>query len=367
MKPFETLTRLGRLRRMRLVAQAAIEEYGLEADRILFLRHAGNTVFRIVGAGHRDNSGHRDEACARKASCRPRDRRDSRDLFTTGQYLLRIHQPGYQATDAIGLELKWLAALRRDAGAPVPEPVSTSKGRLLTKVSIPGVPGARHCSLLKWVKGRRVGAGAGVRHYRAQGRLMAELHNHAAGWRPPKDHSKRRYDWNGLFRDDAGSGIPAEDAWALMPAAHVKFFRAVAGRVKKVMAAWGEGPDVYGLIHGDLGVDANVLFHRGEARAIDFDDSGTGYWIYDLAVALEHCREDRAYSQYREALLDGYRERRPLPEEQARHLELFLVAFQVYWSLWAAAMVHLHPGHRESLRGRMKRAARLVRHYLQGR
>jgi Ser/Thr protein kinase RdoA (MazF antagonist) len=132
------------------------------------------------------------------------------------------------------------------------------------------------------------------------------------------------------------------------------------------MSAWGDGPDVYGLIHGDLGVDANVLFHRGRARAIDFDDSGTGYWAYDLAVALEHCREDAAYTQYRDALLEGYRERRSLPEEQTRHLDLFQAAFQVYWSLWAAATGHLHPEHRHALEGRMKRAARLAGHYLSG-
>jgi len=360
MKSFEMLTRLGRIRRMRQVARAALREYDLDVERIRFLRQAGNTIFRIVEAGH--NAATHQKPAAR----RPRAG-DASDLFSAGRYLLRIHQPGYQARDAIGLELDWLAALRRDADAPVPEPVPTRKGRLLTTVTVAGVPGARDCSLLKWVKGRMITGGAGVRHYRAQGRLMAVLHNHAAKWRAPKDHAKRRYDWNGLFRDDGGSGIPAEEAWALLPADYVNPFRAVARRVKKVVAAWGDGPDVYGLIHGDLGVDANVLFHKGEARAIDFDDSGTGYWIYDLAIALEHCRKEKAYPLYREALLEGYRECRSLPEEQSQHLELFLVAFQVYWSLWAAAMAHLHPVHRGALLKRMKRAAKLVSDYLAGR
>jgi Ser/Thr protein kinase RdoA (MazF antagonist) len=194
---------------------------------------------------------------------------------------------------------------------------------------------------------------------------MAVLHNHAAKWRVPGDRSKRRYDWDGLFMEDGGSGIPAREAWALLPASQVRPFRAVARRVKKVMANLGEGPDAFGLIHGDLGVDANVLFHKGEARAIDFDDSGTGYWIYDLAVALEHCREDAAYPDYRDALLEGYREGRPLPENRARYLDLFLMAFQVYWSLWAAATGHLHPEHRDALKGRLKRAARMVAHHLE--
>ena len=52
------------------------------------------------------------------------------------------------------------------------------------------------------------------------------------------------------------------------------------------MEDWGKEPDVYGLIHADLGTKANVLFNKGEARAIDFDDGGFGYWTYDLAVPL---------------------------------------------------------------------------------
>jgi len=138
----------------------------------------------------------------------------------------------------------------------------------------------------------------------------------------------------------------------------------VAHHVRRVTDEWGKGPAVYGLIHADLGVDANVLFWKGEARAIDFDDSGFGYWVYDLAVSLEHCREDAAFPRYRDALLDGYTRIRPLPAEHVERLELFMAAFDVYWSLWAAAVVHLHPERRQSLRMRMGRAVRLVQDYV---
>jgi len=345
MKPFEKLTHRGRLRRIRHLAQAALDEYDLGVRQVRFLRHAGNTMFRIVEAN-------------------PGPAREDSELFADGEYLLRICQPGYQTTGAIALEMEWLAALRRDAGAPVPEPVPARNGRLLTTVTAAGVPGPRDCSLLRWVKGRLVTRGIRPEHYRAQGRLMAVLHDHAGQWRPPEGHAKRRYDWNGLFRDDGGSGLPASEAWAFLPPFYVKPFEAVAGRVRQVMDEWGDGPEVCGLIHADLGVDSNVLFWKGEARAIDFDDSGIGYWIYDLAIALEHCCEEEAYPEYRDALLDGYSETRPLPKEHTEHLELFLVAFQVYLSLWAAAMAHLHPAHRDVLFKRMERAVRLVRHYL---
>jgi Ser/Thr protein kinase RdoA (MazF antagonist) len=286
------------------------------------------------------------------------------DLYEDGQYLLRIHHPGYQSTEAIELELAWLESMCREANLPVPQPVPTKEGKLLTQVSIPGIPEKRNCSLLRWLKGRFVTKGIRAKHYQAQGRLMARLHDYSAQWRPPSGLTKRHYDWNGLFKDDSGTGMPASEAWMLLSKSYQKPFEIVARRVKQVMKNLGQGPDVFGLIHADLGVDANVLFWRGEARAIDFDESGFGYWVYDLAIALEHCREDAEYPIFRDALLDGYAEIRSLPEEHLEHLDLFAAAFDVYWSLWAAATTHLSPGSREGFRSRMERAARLVIRYL---
>ena len=345
MKPLEDLTRLGRIRRMRRLARSALEAYGLEGASLSFLRQAGNTLFRVSESS---------------ASGRVR----TRGPYIEGQYLLRVHQAGCRPYGGTSLELEWLSAVRRDAGLPVPEPVLTREGELAAIVEIAGVPGGRTCSLLRWLRGRYVRSRARPRHLKAQGRLMAGLHAFAASWIQPGGLTGKHYNFNGLFEDDDGTGIPAREAWDLLEPSSVRPFRTVARRVRGVMDAWGAGRGVYGMIHGDMGVDANVLFHRGEARAIDFDDSGFGYYLYDLAIALEHCQQDREYADFRKALLEGYREVRGLPEEHARRLELFLAAFHVYWSLWAAAVVHLHPRYGKALRKRRARAARLVKSYL---
>jgi Ser/Thr protein kinase RdoA (MazF antagonist) len=339
MKPYEKLSYFGRIRRMRQLAQVALNVYGLSDARCRFLRQAGNTLFRVNEANPIPTS----------------------TQYKPGQYVLRIHQPGYQTTEAIELELAWLAAMRRDADLPVPEPVPTLHGNWLVQVSISGVPGQPSCSLLRWLKGRAVTKDIEPHHYRAQGQLMARLHHHAAHWQTPPRTTKRKYDWDGLFRDDAGTGIAASEAWPLLPQEYVKPFEIVAAKVRQVMGKWGKDPDVYGLIHADLGLDANVLFWRGEARPIDFDDSGFGYYIYDLSLALEHCQDDEALPQFRDALLDGYTQIRALPEEQLRYLDLFLAAYYVYLCLWAAAMARLHPNYRDDLYRRMERAFRLVK------
>ncbi len=345
MKPYADLSRQGRVRRMRQLARVALEAYGIGNASFVLLRQAGNTLFQVRAPGLRPCS--------------------TQELFEPDKYLLRVHEPGYQSPEALELELAWLAAMRREADLPVQEPVPALDGRLLVSAASPGVPGARYCSLLRWIKGRSVRHAAQPKHYRAQGRLMARLHNFCAPWTPPPGLAKRQFDWDGLFHNDVGSGMPNGEAWALLSPPHREAFGVVARRVRQVMDAWGQGPEVYGLIHGDLGMDANLLFWHDEARAIDFDDSAFGYWIFDLAVALEHCWEEAGFPRYREALLEGYAELRPLPQEQLDQLELFMAACEVYWTLWAVGGTHLYPRLQPEYNERIQRAAELVVRYVQ--
>ena len=350
MKPYVELTHRGKMRRMGRLAQAALEAYGLaDAPLRLFLDN-GNIIYRV-----------KDVQVPRLA---PVD--DANDLFFENDCALRIHQPGYHEGDeAIASELAWLAALRRDAALPVPEPVPTLEGELMAQVAVPGVEGPRNCSLLRWVKGRLLTKGIGPRHLRAQGRLMARMHDHAAHWVPPQGFARLSYDWEGLCGEGTGTGLPASTIWELVPERYYGPFALVAHELGQVMEAWGTGPDVYGLIHADLGVDANLIFWRGEARAIDFDDCRFGYWMFDLAVALEHCQEDKVFTQFRDALLEGYAEIRSLPQEQAQRLPLFLSAVNVMILVWSVAVIHLF-GESRFWRQRLERAGKLLERYVSG-
>ena len=344
MKPFNDLTRLGRIRRMRQLAAVALKRYGVDEAHFHLVRQAGNTLFRV------------------KTSNLPSP--DIPDgLFEEGQYLLRVHEPGYQEPEAIDLELTWLTAMRREANLPVPEPIATLDGQQVLSINVPGVQGTRHCSLLRWIKGRSVKNCFRPHHLRAQGRLMARLHQFSTQWQPPAGLCKRKFDWDGLFQNDVGSGMANAEAWALLSSLHRDAFSFVTERIRYVMEDWGQGLDAFGLIHGDLAVDANLFFWHGEPRAIDFDDSGFGYWVFDLAVALDACRDDPDYLCYREALLNGYAKFRFLPEKQAEQIELFLAALQVYWNLWAVGGTHLYPSLLQEYSERIARTAEFVVRY----
>ena len=330
MKSFDDLTHLEKAYRSRNLARAALEKYGLAEAKFRLVRIAGNAVFRVFKQPTTDEAGS--------------------ELYENGQYLLRLHDPLEQNTEAIGLEMEWLAAICEDSGLPVPMPVQNLQGNFITRCSIPGIPGERDCTLLRWLKGRRIIKNIRPYHFQAQGKMMAQLHNHASRWKPLKNFSKRSFDYDGLFRADAGAGFPHRDVWPLLPKKLLQPYNIIADKVSQVMNAWGKNPDVYGLIHGDCGVDANVLFWKGKAHIIDFDGSGFGYYIYDLALALEHCWDDKEYPRYLEALLKGYTEYRTIPDEQLNLLNLFRAAFYVYMGLWTIAVDQMHPNspHRQA-------------------
>jgi len=350
MKPFNELTYQGKIRRFRRLAYLALDTCGINPVRIRIVRVAGNVVFRVLAH-------------------KPGQIITADEPYENGQYLLRIHDSKEQPTDAIQLEMEWLDAICRDTGLPVPRPVPNINGNFITRCSVPGVPGQRDCTLLRWLKGRRITKNIGPRHFRAQGRIMAQLHNHAEKWKPPRSSAKRRFDYDGLFKDDAGAGFPHSRVWPLLTDRYLQPYEVVAKKVKRVMNDWGRHKDVYGLIHGDCGVDANVLFWKEQAHIIDFDGSGFGYFMYDLALALEHCWEEKEYPRYLDALLNGYTEFRALPDDQLKHLELFRAAFYVYMGLWTIAMDHTcpdSPNKSERHKRWLTYGLRFIRKYLAG-
>ncbi|MBN1875969.1 MAG: phosphotransferase [Anaerolineae bacterium] len=320
MKSFDTLTYQGQVRRLRCLARVALDDYNLNVTQYRLIFHGENTTFRIIASDTRDL--------------------DTDAAYVPSHFLLRIHRPGYQNQDSILSELMWLAALR-DAGVIVPEPMRTQTGTLLTIAQAPGVPTPRVCSLLRWIKGRFIGTPR-PHHFEALGRLMAQLHEHAAHWQPPAAFARRHWDWQGLFGDNAGFNLSPDSVWDLIPTAYRDLFWRVAEQTRQVMEQLGKNQDEFNLIHADLHL-GNILFSNRQAYPIDFDDCGFAHWVYDFAVVLGEYLDRSEWPTLRDALLRGYSQLRPLPQQQLAYLRLFMAARQVSLTLWATDMAQINP------------------------
>jgi Ser/Thr protein kinase RdoA (MazF antagonist) len=237
---------------------------------------------------------------------------------------LRVHAPCRHDTAAIRSELLWLQALSAE-GFVVPTPLRTRAGGLWTTASAEGVGRPRVCTLLTWVPGRFERRRRTPAILRKIGGLMARLHEQARRFRKPPSFVRPRWDHDWLF----GRRAETRAGWARLGRRQERLFTAVGERMGRIMGQLGTGPDVFGLIHADL-IFSNVLFHQGEARPIDFDDCGFGYFLYDMATLLDRIEMRQDYAALRAALLEGYRQIRPLAAEHETLLDLFVLARWVF-------------------------------------
>ena len=300
-------SRQAQILRLRRVALAALDRYGLPEGRLTFVTHGENTTFRHESAA--------------------------------GRHLVRVHRPRRHGRDvdsaaAIRSELAWLQAIRAETDLSVPEVVVTTDGAPIVRASAVGE--ARLCSVLRWMDGRIREASPRPVHLRRLGEAMARLHLHADGWTPPPDFVRIHWDHETFFGDVMVYGeTSAAGCWRLLPTEVRARFESVAARTGDLMAR----VDDRGLIHADLHL-GNALFHRGGVRMIDFDDCGAGPRLYDLAVALWELRDGPDYAAFRDALLEGYLTHRDL---DVTHLDAFIAVRQIAFALWFTGMAGVNP------------------------
>ena len=291
-------TRRSELASHRKLAIAALSRYPLAEGRITFVDHGENTTFRHDGAD--------------------------------GRHLVRVHRPqrhgrGVDSVEAIRSELAWLRAIREDTELAVPEPVPARDGAPTVTVSVSDR--TRVCSVLRWMDGRIHEASPRPIHLHRLGDAMARLHDQGDAWSPPPGFVRIRWDHEAFFGDAMVYGeTPAAECWDLLPAQVRARFRVVEDRMVDILP----GAADTGLIHADLHL-GNAVFDRGAVKLIDFDDSGTGPRLYDLAVALWELRDLPDYPSFRDALLEGYLSQRDLDVED---LDAFIALRQVAFDLW---------------------------------
>jgi Ser/Thr protein kinase RdoA (MazF antagonist) len=308
-REFARLPRRTQIVRMRQVTAAALAAYDLPPARVRLLAHRFNTTFHV-------------------------------DTAVGARYVLRINRAGAPTVETVGSELAWLAALRRDTALEVPAPVATRTGSLLTVADAPGVAHPHICVLFRWMPGHLLRHGLTPRRMERVGVLMAQLQDHATHCQRPPGFTRGRVDWpvamGRTLPDPYGPEVVAYIEALVagtLAAAEVAPVREALARVRAAVQALGQGPDAFGLIHADLHY-GNLLFSGNKVRALDYDDCGFGFRLFDFGVMLSAVLDWPDYPALRAALLAGYRRVRPLSAEHEAHLDAFVALRLVQDALW---------------------------------
>jgi Ser/Thr protein kinase RdoA (MazF antagonist) len=211
----------------------------------------------------------------------------------------------------------WMAALDR-GGLHVPAPVPSVSGALLHMVDEHAV------DVLTWLPGAPIGktgvalqTGDRAGLFRNIGREMARLHSISDGWPLPEGFERRSWDRDGLVGE-----TPVWDRFWDNPTLSDEtrdLFLTLRDSARARLAHLGKGLD-YGLIHADL-VRENVMINGDRLQLIDFDDSGFGFRLFDIATTLIRNQSEPHYDALRQALIEGYLSVRDL---DLTELDLFI-------------------------------------------
>lgn len=302
MKPFEKLTRRGKIRRLRGLAKEALKRYSLPVKRLRFFTIATNTMFRV-------------------------------DTQNGGRFMLRIYSDEETTLEDNRAEMFWLNALARDTDLNVSQPVPNRDGGYITVVSVAGVPGAlgksggRRCALFRWIPGRTLEEQLSPQNYYKLGQAMAKLHDHAETLKPPRELEPKRWD-KVFYYPNEPVIYNTQEYLHLFSTKRISMIDQViqrAGRLLDDLHA-DEGRRIW--IHGDLHY-WNVHVYKGELYVIDFEDIMAGYPVQDIAVTLYYGRTRDDYPELRQAFQSGYTSLRPWPINAPGQLETLMAARSV--------------------------------------
>ena len=222
---------------------------------------------------------------------------------------------------AFRVEAEWVDALSDNGWFRVPQVQRAEDGALIGQV-IDDNGVVRASTLLTWLPGRRWFRPT-ENHARALGQMAGALHQHAKTSMAPKANSIKAWDAKlmCLMPDDPADGLYHIDPRA---AKRVQTIYCLLDRIVTTLDS-----SEIGLINADLGLH-NVLWHKGKASLVDFNDSGIGPYAYCLARLVGRMRRYENGAALVKELLDGYRDVAPLPDAYLRWGDLFELAADVF-------------------------------------
>jgi Ser/Thr protein kinase RdoA (MazF antagonist) len=284
---------------LEVFARGAVAEHGMPDAEITLLNVSENATFRADSA-------------------------DGRRL------VLRVHRTGYHSREAIESELAWISALRADGIVHTAPVIPTPDGRDIVAVRHPGGE-ERQVVAFEWMNGKEPPEERLVDDFRELGAITARLHRHAREWQRPAGFTRFRWDFDtslgakghwGRWQDGLGMG-PSE----------LEVLGRATEAVQRRLAAFGSGPDRFGLVHADMRL-ANLLVDGDSVCVIDFDDCGLSWYLYDLGSSLSFIEHLPVVPELIDSWIAGYRTEGTLSADEVAELPTFVMLRRLLLVAW---------------------------------
>jgi len=203
--------------------------------------------------------------------------------------ILRIYLSNAGRVAAIRSELAWIEALRTDKAVDTPAIIKTLGDDVIAQFEADG--GSQVCALFEYIPGAEI-TGHSPETYQTVGRIAAQIHQHSSRWRIPADFSRRTWDLDSILGDGAewgdwrnGPGLDGENG---------KLLERTEAVIRRRLANYTVEAPRGGLVHCDLRAANLMVGSDRRIWAIDFDDCGFSWFLWDLCSTttfIEHLPE----------------------------------------------------------------------------
>jgi Ser/Thr protein kinase RdoA (MazF antagonist) len=323
---FAALTSRQQVNKLRAVALQALRAYPLEVKRLGLLSHGFNTIFRI------------DDAQGQK-------------------FALRLNVNSRRTLENVRAELAWLESLNCETDLHVPVVVPTREGNLLQTLENENAPRTLLSALFEWIPGPNIGENLTDAVVEELGLVTAKLHAHALSFKLPEgcelpSAQNVLYDMpHFLFETDHEH----------LPDSRLELFRRALEVTQKVSdTAWVR--QIPRVIHTDLH-QWNLKRYRNQLSVFDFDDTGIGQPVQDLAISLYYLRGEKNSEGFRAALERGYSKIALWPAANEYELEALMAARGLL--LANDVISNLNPEFRAIIPGFLERTENRMRNFLE--
>jgi len=233
-------------------------------------------------------------------------------------FALRININSPRTPENLKAEVSWVNHLFLDGRVKVAKPIPSNQGELFASVQDIRSSRDLYCVLYSWLPGSELEDEPELVQIKALGAAMAQMHVVAGDFQLPADSNLPSLDhvmwWTEDFLLSEKSVLDQESKDLVGQTLQV-----IDTHIKSLYV--GATPIV---IHADLH-GGNVLWDVNSLSVVDFDDSGIGLPVQDLATAIYYLDTQ----EQDEALRAGYSTVAPLPEMSERDLEVFLIQRRV--------------------------------------
>jgi Ser/Thr protein kinase RdoA (MazF antagonist) len=241
-----------------------------------------------------------------------------------------------------------LALVNAVQSVATPKPVATLKGDFVVSGWHEASGRQLYGVLYSWLDGVELGDEPTAEQIFALGVAMAKLHKEFKGYSLPADAALpdlSDFLWgekDNLLGD--ASELSSEEKTLVLGA------KARITEALNQLAAEAHSQPIHADIH-----PWNVMWHEGEISVFDFDDSGIGLPIQDLATALYYL--DTPVQEA--ALLEGYKSVAELPKHNNRQLKLLYLQRRIMLLNYLFATTY--PKHRDMISEYLPETIRRIR------